>query len=251
MNLTFTGKKLLFIIPLVVIVFFVFSHFKTAQAVNTGQSPINKSSGAAVMAATPDYWETKVAGDDPVAAATESLQATPTSTVPDSALPSLDDFISRVKDGQPGNVDGLYIQGITALRIVQQPKGNPGYVDPRTGTVTQFQSANDYGAVGLLAHNFLAGSDFFRIKAGQDMILVYGDGSVHHYQVATIADYQRLTPTDLQSDFVELASSQQMTVDQVFGKFYRNPHHLVLQTCILNNGNPDWGVRFIDGSPVQ
>lgn len=251
MNSTFTGKKLLLFISFVIIGIFVFSHLKTAQAVNSVLHQTPTASELAVLVATPERQATKVVSTLPVNVTDEPIQDTPTSIVPDNSLPSLEEFISQVVDGQASDVNGLYVQGITALKIVQQPKGNLGYVDPRTGTVTQFQSANDYGAVGLLAHNFLAGRVFFLIKPGQDMILVYGDGSIHHYQASNIADYQRLDPTNLKSDFVELASSQQMTVDQVFGKFYRNAHHLVLQTCILNGGNPDWGVRFIDGNLVQ
>ena len=88
---------------------------------------------------------------------------------------------------------------------------------------------------------------FSEIKTGQEMILVYGDGSVQHFQASNIVDYQRLTPTDLKSNFLELASGQQLTADQLFSMYYHKAHHLILQTCILNDGNPDWGVRFIDG----
>ena len=251
MNSTFNGIKMLLFIPFVIIVFFVFSRLQTTQVVNSGLYSIQKSSGSADIVETPDFMETRVVAAFPVNIGSVSIQETPTPTVPSTTLPSLNEFITQVVDGRAGDVCGLYVQGVTALKIVQQPKGDLGYIDQNDGTATQFQSANDFGAVGLLAHNFLAGRDFFRIKPGQDMILVDGDGSIQHYQVSKIADYQRLIPTDLRSNFLELASNQQLTADQVFGKFYRKAHHLILQTCIENGGNPDWGVRFIDGNPVQ
>jgi hypothetical protein len=250
-NSTFNGIKMLLFIPFVIIVFFVFSRMQTTQAVSSASLTAQKDARSADIVATPDYLETRVVAAFPVNIGSVLDQETPTAVAPSTSLPPLDQFIKQVADGRASDVCGLYIQGITALKIVQQPKGNLGYIDQNLGTATQFQSANVFGAVGLLAHNFLAGRDFFRIKSGQDMVLVNGDGSTQHYQVSNIADYQRLTPTDLRSNFLELASSQQMTADQVFGKFYRKAHHLVLQTCILNGGNPDWGVRFIDGNPVQ
>lgn len=242
MSSNFTGKIMLLFIPFVIIVFFVFGRLQTTQALNTKLAEID---------ATPEFVETSVVATFPVSVSPVATQEIPTATALSTTLPPLDEFIHQVADGRVGDVCGLYIQGITALKIVQQPAGNLGYIDQNEGTATQFQSANAFGAVGLLAHNFLAGRDFFHIKTGQDMILVNGDGSIHHYQASIISDYQRLTPTDLRSNFIELASSQQLTADQLFGKFYKKAHHLILQTCIENSGDPDWGVRFIDGVPVQ
>ena len=251
MNSTFKGIRMLFLIPVVIIVFFVFSRLQTTQAVNSGPSSLPKSSLPADIVATPIYTETSVVAAYPTDSSFLLPLGTPTLSAPTITLPPLDQFIQQVADGRAGDVSGLYIQGITELKIVQQPNANLAYIDENEGTATQFQSANVFGAIGLLAHNFLAGRDFFQIKAGQDMILVNGDGSTTHYTVSNIADYQRLTPSDLRSNFLELTSNQQLTADQLFGKFYKKAHHLILQTCIENGGNPDWGVRFIDGDPVQ
>jgi len=250
-NSTFTGKKMLLFIPFVIIVFFVFSRLQTTQAVDSESYTIQKTTQIAEIVATSVSKETEVVSAFPVNIASVSTLVKPTPTSFSTILPPLDEFVHEVVDGQAGDVCGLYVPGIAALKVVQQPQGNLGYIDQHDGTATQFQSANDFGAVGLLAHNFLAGRNFFRIKPGQDMILVNGDGSIHHYHVSRIADYQRLSPTDIRSDFLELASNQQLSADQVFGKYYRNAHHLILQTCIDNDGDPDWGVRFIDGDPVQ
>jgi len=163
----------------------------------------------------------------------------------------LDAFVRQVSNGQAGIVTGLYVDGVVALRVVQQPQGNPAFISTEDQTATQFQSAAPFNVVGLLAHNFLAGRDFFSLNVGQDLILVYGDGSLQHYRVSEIGDYQRLTLSDLRSDFLELSDNQKLTTDQVFAKYYQQPNRLTLQTCIEHDGVWDWGVRFITADLTQ
>ncbi|MDR3573318.1 MAG: hypothetical protein P4L50_05635 [Anaerolineaceae bacterium] len=253
MNSTFNGVKMLLLIPFIVIVFFVFSRLQTTQALSSRPAEIAAPvyTETSVVTAAPVFTETSAVAAAPIDGSYLLPLDAPTATLTAANLPLLQDFIRQVADGNASDIDGLYIQGIAALKVVQQPAGNPAYIDLNDGTATQFQSANVFAAVGLLAHNFLAGRNFFHITTGQDLILINGDGSTQHYLVANIADYQRLTPSDLRSNFRELASNQQLTADQLFGKFYKQSHHLILQTCIENGGNPDWGVRFIDGEPVQ
>ena len=252
---------MLLLIPFVIIVFFLFNRLQTTQAVASNlpspqpsvQSAVSltglKSSDTGVMSAELIDSRLEAIQDLPTVAPIPT--ATPVLTTSTNTLPGLDEFIHKVADGKAKDVCGLYIPGITALKVVQQPAGNIAYIDLNNNTATQFQSANAFGAVGLLAHNFLAGQNFFHIVLGDDMILVNGDGSTHHYQVSNIADYQRLVPSDLRSNFLEVSSNQLLTADQLFGKFYQKAHHLILQTCINHGGNPDWGVRLIDGNPVQ
>ena len=165
-------------------------------------------------------------------------------------IPALDSFIAQVANGQANLVSGLYAQGVLALQVVQQPPGDSAYISVEEGTTTEFQSASIDGVVGLLAHNFLSGRDFFRLKPAQDMILVFGDSSVQHYRISEIVDFQRLEPDNLRSDFLELNSDVIRTASQVFNRFYRGKPHLTLQTCIEKDGNWSWGVRFIVAEPV-
>ena len=163
--------------------------------------------------------------------------------------PEILEFSRRVVNGQPGALCGLYVAGILALRVVQQPADDPGYISSEDGTATQFQKADLFDAVGLLAHNTLAGRDFFKLSAGQELILVYGDGRIKHFHVSELADYQRLTLADLRSDFLPLASSQKQTADQVFARFYKQAHRLTLQTCLRRGDIADWGVHFVVADP--
>ena len=56
-------------------------------------------------------------------------------------LPSLNNFVNNLADGQTGAVRGVYIPGFMALPIVQQPRGDTGFVSVQPGTATQFQLA--------------------------------------------------------------------------------------------------------------
>jgi hypothetical protein len=172
----------------------------------------------------------------------------PTQT-PTTEAAELETFTRRVVNGQPGSLCGLYAAGILALRVVQQPIGDPSYISQEDGTATQFETANPFGAVGLLAHNTLAGRDFFKLSLGQELILIYGDGRAEHFHISEIADYQRLTLADLRSDFLSLDNNQKQTADQVFAKFYQKAHRLTLQTCLRQGDIADWGVHFIVADP--
>lgn len=162
----------------------------------------------------------------------------------------LESFSAQVATGQAGVLTGVYVEGILALRIVSQPHLDVGYVSMEPGTATQFQSASPYGVFGLLAHNFLSGSQFFNLQPGHEVTLVFGDGVMRRYQVTQIGRYERLTRSDLRSDFLDLDSGQTFSADAVFERYYRGNHHLTLQTCIEKNGVWNWGVQFIVAEPV-
>lgn len=164
-------------------------------------------------------------------------------------LPSLNEFIASVSDGQAGIVRGLYIPGLIALKIVQQPEGQIDFISYEEDSATQFQSPSHFGVIGLLAHNFLSGRFFFQIEPGQVLTIVYGDGRIEEFKVDDIHDYQRLTELDLHSDFQDLNTQKTVTADQVFQQYYQGQRHLTLQTCLESEGNWNWGIRMITAYP--
>src|SRR5262245_13463790 len=93
-------------------------------------------------------------------------------------LPNFSDFSLSVQNGRADDAAGVYVTNQFALPVVQQPYGSPGYVSREDGNVTQFRMANQYGNVGLLAHNFLSGKAFFDLEIGDEVRLVHGDGRV-------------------------------------------------------------------------
>lgn len=168
-----------------------------------------------------------------------------------SALPSLEDFVRSVAGGPLEALRGIYAPGIMALGVVQQPNEDAAFVSPEEDTVTQFRSAEPFGVLGLLAHNYLAGRYFYSLNPGQEIFLVFGDGSTRRYWVTEISQYERLTLGDVHSDFLDLATGQTLDAAQLFARYYDGPHHVTLQTCIEKDGVWNWGVQFTRAEPMD
>ncbi len=170
---------------------------------------------------------------------------------PQPQLPSREAFIASVADGQPGVVRGVYVPGAFAFPVRQQPADNPVYVSAENGVVTQFAAAAALGVTGLLAHNYLAGADFFQLTEGQDVQIVNGDGTVKLYRVTGLYRYQALDPYSPYSSFVDLSTGETKPVGEVFNGVYGGSDHVTFQTCIENNGISSWGRLFVIATPVN
>jgi hypothetical protein len=166
-------------------------------------------------------------------------------------LPSLNNFISTVTNGQSKSVRGVYVPGFLALPVVQQPSGNTGFVSGKPETVTQFQLAARYGVIGLLAHNYLSGVEFYRLMEGLKVYIIKGDGSRDRYRINKIKEYQKLTPGSNWSHYIDLETGERLTTYQLFSQYYQGDHHLTFQTCIARNGIETWGLRFVVAEPVN
>lgn len=175
----------------------------------------------------------------------------PVSANTTAALPSFERFVGAVKNGQPGVVRGVYVPGVLALRVRQQPANNPGYVSAVANVTTQFQYAADYGVTGLLAHNYAAGSTFSALAVGQEVRVVYGDGSVKKYVVTEISKYQALDPNNPYGDLLDLKTGVTNSAGDVFAKMYTGGDHVTFQTCIYQDGNWSWGRLFVVAQPVE
>jgi hypothetical protein len=116
----------------------------------------------------------------------------------------LRNFIATVYTGQTNTITGLFVDDQFAMDVAQQPSSNPGYISSDENTVTEFRLARDYGTIGMLAHNYLAGESFYNLSIGQVVYLVFGDGSVQPYTIANVLSYQALQPNSPYSNFVNL-----------------------------------------------
>jgi len=155
------------------------------------------------------------------------------------------------EDKQEGVLSALYLDDSTVFQIAQQPAGNNNFVSSFQNYVTEYRTASNFGTIGLLAHNYLAGQYFFQISPGQEIELVYSDHHTKKFIVTEIQQYQALTPNSPSSDFIDLATGDYLTASQLFNKVYRNQTgHVVLQTCIYADQNPTWGRLFIIAEPV-
>ena len=169
----------------------------------------------------------------------------------ESTLPEFGSFLNSVRDGQAGVLRGVYVRGVLALPVIQQPIGHPGYVSSNEGEITQFHMALEVGTVGLLAHNYLSGEEFTKLSPGQEVRLIYGDGRVEYFIVDQILQYQALQPYSPYSEFRDLETKITITAEELFRKVYRGDRHVTFQTCIEANGNSSWGRLFIIAQPKK
>lgn len=136
----------------------------------------------------------------------------------------------------------LYAEALGALGVVEQPKGKAGWVSDKDDELTHFSMAKD--SYGLLAHNHKAGKKFSNLKVG-DKIYMNPSSKMGERTVKEIKQYQALSPNDVYSAFIDLATNQTKTADEVFKEVYGKDKRTVLQTCISKDGNNEWGRMFI------
>ncbi len=168
-----------------------------------------------------------------------------------NSVPYFSDFQFSLINGQKGILRGVFVDDLFAFRIVQQPTDDPLFVSSVRDVVTEFQAVKNLGNIGLLAHNYLAGRDFNSVKIGQTIRVIYGDGTTEVFVVTKIISFKAKQPSSPYSDFVNLSTGEVDTFDQVFETVYEGKHHLTLQTCIFNNGEPSWGRLFVIAGPVH
>jgi hypothetical protein len=165
--------------------------------------------------------------------------------------PALQKFINEVTDGEAGIVRGVHVPDVLTLPVLQQPQKNPAYVSEENDTVTQFQSAAQFGVTGLLAHNYLSGELYYNIEVGQEVVIVMGDGATRKYQVTGIYRFKKLSPDSLRSNLIDLSDGKTLTTSQVFSRFYRGDHKVTFQTCLEGEGKLNWGLTFIVADPLD
>ena len=193
----------------------------------------------------------------PVIAAPEGsvpVRTAPPGGVPLTAdLPDLNAFASSLTNGQASQVVGVYAPQLFALPVVQQPATDNQFVSSDDKTVTQYSVPAQYGVTALLAHNTLSGVDFFGLKTGQEVVLIYGDGRQSRYTITGSQRYQALSPADPHSDFVDLngPGGQVMNYQQLFDRVYTHAGQLVFQTCFAANGDLSWGRVFYMADPAS
>jgi hypothetical protein len=172
-----------------------------------------------------------------------------TSTTKSSVI-ALSDFAAAINDGK-SVLRGVYVPDVMAFRVIQQPKNQSGFVSTIRGLVTQFSMASDYGTIGLLAHNFAAGSEFSKVLVGNTVSVIYGDGTIKEFIVTKIARYQALQPNSTSSSFLDLETNEKLSAGTLFKAVYGGKAHLTLQTCIAQGKESSWGRLFIIAEPVK
>jgi hypothetical protein len=168
------------------------------------------------------------------------------------SLPSLRDFSTNVKNGWTGVPTGVFVPGVMALPVLQQPANNAGYVSSQPDTLTQFRMANKYNSTGILAHDYLAGVRFSQLKIGQEVAVINGDGIMRFYRIYDIQRYQALSPTSPYSVFVDLSNNTRISAETLFYRTYGlGKNTLVFQTCISTDKVNSWGRLFVLAKPAD
>ena len=160
-------------------------------------------------------------------------------------------FVASVMDGKHNVIRGVYVPGVLALPIVQQPARDASYVSDKLGTVTEFRKAHENHVVGLLAHNFLSGALFFGLERGQEVRIIYGDGSYERYRITQVYQFQKTSPNSLRSNFIDLSDGKVYSTPEVFAKFYQGERHVTFQTCLEGDGIANWGLLFVTAEPLN
>jgi len=166
-----------------------------------------------------------------------------------AALPNFSDFVQSIQTGEENVVRGVYVPNVMAYRVAQQPLDNPGFLSSKEDRVTQFRMAAEYGTVGLVAHNYLAGESFFNLEAGDEVRIVYGDSKVETFIVYEILQYQALQPNSPYSSFQNLDRDETLTVNQMFKRVFVSDGYVTFQTCIEKDGISTWGRLFVIAIP--
>lgn len=165
-------------------------------------------------------------------------------------IPAFPAFARSIARGSPEAIRGLYVDRLFALPVIQQPNANPAYVSAQEGVVTLFSLAARHGVSGFLAHSYLSGRLFYDVPMGAKMWVVRGDGSFSSYRAATRAWFQKLSPYDSHSDYLDQKTREVLTTGQLFERFYTGKH-LTLQTCVESGSIPTWGLMFVIAQPTS
>ena len=171
--------------------------------------------------------------------------------ITDEQFPTLAEFSQSVQNGDANVLRGVYVANVLNLPVVQQPADRPYYVSNRNGEITQFGMASRYGSIGLLAHNTLSGRVFPNLAIGQEVQLVYGDGSVEYFEIRQILHFQAMEPESVSSSFRNLDRNEVLSAGEMFNRAYVGGQRLVFQTCIEAEGNVSWGRLFAIAMPRE
>jgi hypothetical protein len=139
--------------------------------------------------------------------------------------------------------------GLFSFSVVPQPPGHPDYISDRGDVLTRFQLAEKRGALGLLAHNDLAGKTFSGLKPGNLLVVRYQGGGRNVFRVVSRKRYRALSPESPYSAFLDLETERVLSAAELFRRIYDEKDRLVLQTCLEKGQLKTWGRLFVVAEP--
>ncbi len=215
-------------------------------------SPTDAQASPATEPAAPTPTSEPLPTSEPVTITDETTVSLVSNETPNELpLPVFDQFVQSVVNGEPDQRVGVFVENLFSFPIIQQPANQPAYITSSAGEVTEFRIVRQQtGNEGLIAHNYLAGNQFFSLKPGDIAEIVLGDGSVIEFEIVAVEDYQALTPNSPTSDFLDLATGAKLSASDLFYRVYGGNLTLTFQTCINRNNLSTWGRTFIIGEEL-
>jgi hypothetical protein len=180
------------------------------------------------------------------------FSSTALSFVPVTGAPSLDSTLVQTGLNATSYAAHVDLAGAFIYDVIQQPKGNAGFVSSETDKLTQFSLASKFDSQGFLAHNYLAGATFRHLVVGSQITVTYADGQRMTYEVQEIRHLQAINPNSPTTSFLDLDNDNvKLTAKQVFMQTYGVRGNLVLQTCIAKDKDLSWGRLFIIATQAE
>ena len=109
--------------------------------------------------------------------------------------------------------------------------------------VGQYKEASMWKNIGLIAHNYSAGNNFFSLRPGMEVKITHSDGLIEYYIVYNVMQFQASDPNDFGKPFIN-SKGEEISVKDLFMLAYRSDE-LTFQTCINADGFKTWGVFFV------
>jgi hypothetical protein len=150
--------------------------------------------------------------------------------------------IQEIPAAKGNNVAKVSVIGKFSYTVVQA-----GNSVPAGNLVGQYAYAANKGNIGLLAHNYAAGSSFYTLTKGDEVIITFGDGRTKSFLVNNALRFQATDPGDFSKPFLD-SNGKELSTKQVFNQAYKS-NGLTFQTCIENNGSTTWGLLFVQAIP--
>jgi len=148
-----------------------------------------------------------------------------------------------LNSGGSGNAIQVSVSGKFSYQVVQSGNSAPsGYV------VGQYSVAAKRGNIGFLAHNYAAGSSFYALSFGDEVVVTFSDGSTKTFTVNNVLRYQASTPGDF-SSFID-SKGNTVKAQTVFNRAYKR-NQVTFQTCIARDGSDSWGLLFVQAAPKK
>ena len=147
--------------------------------------------------------------------------------------------VSKAKTAVSVSVTGKFTYGVS----------QSGNAAPSSYTLGQYAYAAGKNNLGFLAHNYLAGSSFYMLSAGDEVLVTFSDGSTQTYTVYNVTRDKATDPNNFSKPFVD-ARGKTVSARQVFNQAYKS-NQVTFQTCLSGGGSLTWGVLIVQARPKK